>query len=448
MKKRSFVAVCMALCLILGAFSGCGDKPEQSKASDKSNSQDSGEVIKIRLKNFEVDGQNGHIPMLEAIDRFNEDHKGEYEIINEQMPADDPYTTSIAALASANDLPDICMLKGGQSFTYGEQGMVKDMTDLIKEYGIDQKMKPDVFGEHTSADGRIFASPLQVAYYGYIFYNEDIFKEAGIEEFPKTMDELIEASKKIKAKGYIPMALGVKDPVHADSITFSALVNNYVGNDWFDSILANDGKAKFTDQEFINALADYQKVAENEVFNENFASIDINERLQLYMSGKAAMISSGAWENQIIHDTSPEVEAVTAVAAWPAPAEGAKATNSVEQSCAWGFALGSKIADEAIPGAMDFIANYQASQEWGQYMAEERSEFVAWECDYDESLFIPSTKKLNNFAKTATMCRNWDTSLSPAIKEVYQRGLQELLVGMVTPEELAQEIQEEYELSF
>ena len=43
-----------------------------------------------------------------------------------------------------------------------------------------------------------------------IYYNERIFKEAGIENFPETWNEFKDAILKIKDKGYTPIGLGAK----------------------------------------------------------------------------------------------------------------------------------------------------------------------------------------------------------------------------------------------
>ena len=109
---------------------------------------------------------------------------------------------------------------------------------------------------------------------------KEFLKRFGVTEFPKTLDELIDVSKKIADAGYIPMAMGDKALWPADSLAFSAFVNNFVGNDWFDSILACDGKAAFTDKEFVDALDQYQRLAKEGVFNDNLSGADGHIKFQ------------------------------------------------------------------------------------------------------------------------------------------------------------------------
>lgn len=64
----------------------------------------------------------------------------------------------------------------------------------------------------------------------------------------------------------------------------------------------------------------------------------------------------------------------------------------------------------------------------------------------NESKLVAPAVEMNNRVKDGTACMNWDSTLDPTIKEIYQRGLQELLMQSIDPKELAQNMQDEYEL--
>ena len=276
-------------------------------------------------------------------------------------------------------------------------------------------------------------------------YNTEIFEEAGVDGFPTTLDEFKDACDKIEAAGYTPMALGDKALWPADSLMFSSFVNNFVGNEWFNNIRQHNGNANFTDQEFVDALTAFQQLAKDGTFNSDFTSIDNDERQALYTNGKAAMISAGDWECMGIHNNNPDIAAVTKVSAWPAPAQNAKATNSIEQSTAWGIAMGSKITDAQKEVAIKFISEYFISQEGGKELIEEHSKFPPWDCEYDAGKLTVPAASMQEALTTSTPCLNWDSALPASVKEIYQRGIQELLIEQTTPEKLAKEMQDEYE---
>ncbi|MRY42838.1 extracellular solute-binding protein [Parabacteroides distasonis] len=346
----------------------------------------------------------------------------------------------------SDELPDICMLNGTKAKEFAETGVILNLDDYIKEYKLTDKIYPDAFSELKYNDS-IYGIPWEYANYAFILYNKGIFNEVGISEFPKTLEELIEACKKIKAAGYIPMAMGDKALWPADSLAFSAFVNNFVGNDWYNSILKMDEKASFKDAEFINALTAYQQLAKEGVFNENLSSIDNDQRGALYQNREAAMISAGNWECNSIVNIAPEVAEETYSALWPAPANGAKTHNSIVASSAWGFSLGANIDKEKIPYAMDFISNYICSQEYGKKFTEGQGMFVPWKIDYDKSKINIVTQRQQEVALADGVvgCLNWDSTLPPQVKEIYQRGLQEILMSIKTPQELSNEMQATYE---
>ncbi len=108
--------------------------------------------------------------------------------------------------------------------------------------------------------------------------------------------------------------------------------------------------------------------------------------------------------------------------------------------------MGSRITDEQMEAAKIFLKDYFYTEETGKIIVEENNEFTAWEVDYDESKLVAPAVEMNNRVKDGTACMNWDSTLDPTIKEIYQRGLQELLMQSIDPKELAQNMQDEYEL--
>ncbi len=439
MKRR----ICLLLIGIMTmgiVLTGCGNDKDDVETEKKSADED----IVITYAHFQGEGDCQYESIQNAIAAYENDNPG--VTIKQEYYPPDPYLLQCDTWAASDELPDICMVNGSMASDYADVGSILDLTSLADEYGITDKIDQSYFKEMSFKDS-IYGIPWEDAHYAFIFYNEGIFEECGIESFPKTIDELIEDSRKISDAGYIPMAMGDKALWPADSLAFSAFVNNYVGNEWFEHILDMDGKAAFTDQEFVNALADYQKLATEGVFNEDLSSIDNDQRGALYQNREAAMISAGNWECSSLVGVAPEVAEETQVALWPAPAEGAKATNSVVSSSAWGLALGANIDEDKIPYAMDFIANYICSNDFGKTLTENQGLFTPWHVDYDASKLniITQREQETSGQPDVTRCLNWDSSLPASVKDVYQRGLQEILTGVKDADTLAQDMQDAYE---
>ncbi len=451
--KKKILALLLVMAMSISVFAACSQPaPEEAPAdtaapadTETAEEAPSGEEIEISFGNFWTDTSQYYDVMVEAVDNFNADNEGKFEIVVESLPSGETYNTNVTALATANDLQDIVLLKANQTTVYGPEGLIQDMTGFLTDSGIKDEMFDNTLEEHT-IDGTIYGLPVSINNYGYILYNEEIFAEAGVTEFPANVEELVEACDKISAAGYTPITLGIKDPLFADSILFSAFVNKYTGPEFIESIVAKDGNVKFTDEDFVKALTDFQMLAQNGVFNENFASITNDERMQLYLTGEAAMFSAGQWENGTIYNSSEELAAVTKAAAWPGPVEGAKAGDSIEQSSVWAMAIGANADETKIPAIEDFIRNYVITDNWAK-QTNENGDFASWEAEYDESKLNPVTQQMVALAAEAEPCRNYDGLLPASVQTLYQRGLQELLLGLVTPEDLAQQMQDEYEFA-
>ncbi len=402
------------------------------------------EPIEITFAHFQGESDAMYNSIQAAIERFENDNSN-VRIIQEYYTPD-AYTTRVESWNEEDSMRDITMILGSMVEEFAEDETILDLTDDLEDYGISQKISPDYFKE-LSYDNRVYGIPWEDASYGFILYNKEIFDEVGIESFPSTIEELIEASTRIKEAGYIPMALGNKLLWAADSILFSALVNNYVGNEWYDSIISEDGNAAFTDPEFIEALSVLQQLGESDLFNDNFASIDNEQRGELYQNGEAAMISAGNWELRSTAELVPEIAEATYVALWPVSESGSLMQNSVVSSSAWGMSVSANVEEDKLPYVMDFIANYMCSEEFGRIMAEEQGVFTPWSVEYDTATIDIITQRVQEVttADNVHKCLNWDSTLSSDVKEVYQEGLQGILSGTLEPEELAERMQLTYE---
>lgn len=465
MKKNKMAVLLCGSMMVLG-FSGCGgNKAEtttqgkveaeskaeskvESKTEDKASSKeapkaDATKKVSLTFSNLFVEGESFHEVIVPAVEKFNADHK-DAEIIIEEMPQE-AYLTQTNARGTADDLAELVMVNGTMMKAFSDIGVIIPLTEMVEEMKLEDIMREGIFRECMNLDdGEIYSLPIALGTYGFILYNTDIFNQAGVKEFPKTLDEFSDACEKIKKAGYTPMGLGLKDLWAGDSILFSSFVNNFVGNEWYDNIRQHNGKAKFTDAEFINALKAYQDIAAKGDFNSDFVSISNDERCGLYMNKKVAMISAGDWECNNVLEGSPEVAKVTKVGLWPAPKD-SKVQNSIVQSSAWGIALGSRITDEQKKVAMEFLKDYFFSDVSGKTMIEGNNEFVSWNVEYDESKLSPLTVGVQKQVANGTPCLNWDSTLDPTVKEIFHRGTQELLMQSISAEDLAQNMQDEYE---
>ena len=313
-------------------------------------------------------------PVSDAVARFNNDQKGKVKIV-ENILSQKEYEEEIVKDAKGYNLPDLHYLRGADAKKYGQEGKVLDLTDYLKNAGIFEKYYPHTFIEHVS-DGKYYSLPREDAYYGFILYNKDIFDEVGISSFPKTYHELLNVSEKLKKAGYIPMALGDREKWPADSLTFSAFVNSYVGNEWFEDIFLLKGKSKFTDPEFIKALTDFQNLAKSGFFNKNFYFLSNGERIDLFLDKKAAMISAGNWECNYISEKDSAFAENVYVEGWPVADNNTMTKKSIVSSSAWGFAVSSNVFNDKMKYIVEFLSKYVTNEKYAEELLKSSYNFV------------------------------------------------------------------------
>ncbi len=146
-------------------------------------------------------------------------------------------------------------------------------------------------------DGKFYGIPTAAQAIPLVYYNKDLFEQAGISAPPKTYDELIEDCVKLQAAGIAPFEIGGggKD-TWATSFALNAAVSADVliaDPEWF--LKREKDEVKFTDPEFVGAA---EKVAS--IMKDGFADPDGMTRTyadleQAFVDGKAAMYPMGSW---------------------------------------------------------------------------------------------------------------------------------------------------------
>ena len=144
----------------------------------------------------------------EAIKRYEEKTGNTVKIT---MMEGESYKTKIKTCVASNSLPDVFNYWTGEQFsTLVSSGNVKDITEMVtKDTEYKEQFIDGAFDEVT-VDEKIYGIPSSVT--GQVlYYNKQLFKDAGIEKVPSTFSELEDACAKLKDAGITPIMVGSKD---------------------------------------------------------------------------------------------------------------------------------------------------------------------------------------------------------------------------------------------
>ena len=137
----------------------------------------------------------------------------------------------------------------------------------------------------TGAEGKDPAAvPLYSMAYA-LYYNKEIFADAGISKPPATWNELVADGKKIKAKGKSP--LGAEGSSLAENIHHVFVFAKQHGADFFTA----DGKPDFTNDGVVTAVKQYvDLMAKDKVIPTGNAEYAQNQSVSDFAKGKQAML--------------------------------------------------------------------------------------------------------------------------------------------------------------
>lgn len=455
MKRNLLRGVCTAIVLSVSVsmLPGCGS---QSSSADQSDSTENTAIasettlatqkgpVTVSLMDLwaKDKAENISTSVREALTKVQKDNP---DIVIEEEGIGDQtaYYTKIKTLAASNDLPDIFVSKGSELAMFAKNQAVAPLDDILNA---DTEWKagyvPSAFDDLTN-DGKIYAVPYSMLSTHVIYYNKKILADAGFQTFPETWTEFMSMIEKVKAKGIVPIALGNKEQWVAESCVLSALGDRFTGTDWFNSIKDNKG-AKFTDPDFVKALAALQEIGKSGAFNKDMNSINNDQQKTLYFNGKAAMFMEGSWAIGAVMAGPKEIADNTEVAVLPSVDGGKGDPKSMSGGAGSGFATGVNgfaIKKEAIAKVLKAISG----PDYAKSIAEKGEPAAYKVADYDKSKVTTLAVKYAEMASKLKFTPIYDSYLNPAVVSKMNAGLQELLIGSVTPEELGKRIQEEYE---
>lgn len=427
--KKTFFMVLLSIVMVGSIFSQ-GNK----------DSQVSNDKTTLTILDAFVPGEG----MTKAFEAVLEDFKQANPdvAIDEETISNSDLSVKVQTLAAADELPDVFGLKGQMAESFVKNGKILPLGDFLKEDSDWQsQFKDGVFSNFTFGN-EIYGIPYQITN-TCIYYNDSLLKQAGIDTFPTTWEGLITAVKALKAAGITPIVLGNKEKWNAESVIMSTLGNRVSGNDWYQDIRAQEG-AKFTDPEFVDALKALRDLVAAGAFNTDINSIDGAQQRQVFMNGKAAMTVDGTWAIAEFDLNCPkEVLDNIKIAAIPSVKGGKGDPNAISGGSGWALAVNAKIDPAKIPAVKAFLKTI-VNTKFSSILAGSGSPtaFIPGDFTLDPSQVVAI--RFNEFQKGRSYVPVYDHQLSSGVMQVMQTGLQNLLIGQVTPEQLAEDIQIEY----
>lgn len=353
----------------------------------------------------------------------------------------DAYHNKMQALAISGNLPDILTLWPGKRTGYlTGRGYAKDLRDLIKRDGVDKLLRP-VFTQAQAATGEVYEIGVPyVNFTNVVYVNRKLLDQIGLT-YPATLAEMMGQAKAIRAAGYRPAVFGDQSSWVLQSCLLSVMVGRMGTSEWFANALTGTEGAGFTDAPFLGALQKVKDMVDAGLIDPSEPSTTREQALSAFVSGRSVYFIGGIWEVVNLTSALP-ADMKDFVEMHPLPAiEGAvlAGADSSSGQPATGFGMSSKLDDEKTEAAWKWIkfnldpSNKDIAVKYGLLPIYAEDVGVA------DMLSDPLAKKSYAFSSSiAHVLPVLDDRLdAEGVVQVVNAGLQELVLGSVTPEELA-----------
>ena len=245
------------------------------------------EPVTLNIWTVDKDGQ----PTPPLAREFDESEPG-IKVVYRTIPFADLMSEALRAY-SVGKAPDIFAVDNPDQAMLSARGVLLDLTDMINT---SKSIKVENYFEGPMAstmwDGKYYGVPKATNTIA-VFYNKDMFKAAGIEQTPKTWDELLDVARKLTNPEKEVYGLAFSAKANEEG-TFQFLPFAQMAGASFKTI-NSEGAVKALD--FLKTLIE-----------EGVASRDTLSRSQwestaTFNAGAAAMSISGPWEiNRMAED--------------------------------------------------------------------------------------------------------------------------------------------------
>lgn len=354
----------------------------------------------------------------------------------------DAYSQKIRAAAQGTNLPDIFGILGEKSdfASFVRAGHILDLTSYMeadnnrwkntffpKALVLNEFIPQNSYGINPG----IFGVPIDIMTIQMV-YNKKLFTQLGLDSTrpPETLQQFLDIGAKIQAAGMQGLVSG-----WGEVWMIECLASNYAFNLLGkDKVLATiKGEVSYTDPDWIKVFTVFKQMRDSGVLAQGLVTMINKTAEQLFANEKAVFAFNGSWCVNVYKAMNPGLE----YGVMQIPEASDKYPMAIWGGAGSSFMVNarSKHKEEAVK----FLI-WLTRQDQQAYLAEATNNLPA---NKNSLLKIPET--LAQFARGmdyATHPNVWGVSEFSLVAEVFERGIQSIIIGEKTPEQVAREVQE------
>lgn len=349
------------------------------------------------------------------------------------------YKQAVRLAADAHKLPDAYVTDGGYTFlSYVNAHDALDLTTDAKADHWSSFMVKDYLNSVTQ-NGHVYGAPYDLVYdWGAFFYNQTFFKQYNIP-IPKTMTQLVQVAKDIKAHGMAPLALGDKDGWPAD-LLFGDLLLEQANPKLVDQL--NSGAVKWTNSpEVRKAMNTILSLTKEGVFAPGYLTSDANTAIMEWAGKKTAMLYNGQWWPGVTGTFNLGFN----IGAMPLPSQG-QTYSPPKGAQAWSNVVVVGNPATKHKAAVLKLLNFLVGEKDMMYQAKLNKAYTPNQVvnnKLQHSNFLPSyfTAPVFSYQEKIPKMVYFDHAFPDSVELVLQQNIQQLMQGTVSLNTLLQNVE-------
>ncbi|MDR1956821.1 MAG: extracellular solute-binding protein [Treponema sp.] len=448
-KSRCWLLAVLALLITLMGCSKKSDSPSQAGTDRAAGATE----IKV-LNYLDLTSANSSDEITRVWDAFNKNNP-DIKVIREDL-FNEPFHNKVEAYAAAGQLPDVIYAwPSGRSTTLHTQKLLKDLSPLVQKDGaaFTSAFLPKALDPAAQGGGYMAILPRAITSSHAFYVNTEVLSDAGLNP-ARTYEELKAQVPVLKAKGYDTVLMANQESWVMQSCLFSLVAGRFGGEGWEEPILA--GQARFTDPDFVNALAFIKTLYDDGVLSKATLSTDYGSVIGQFGTNKGAYLIDGDWRvGAFITDKStgqavisPERQAKIEITVFP-DIPGAKLNQSTSGILGTGWGMNANIpSGSAKEDAAWRLIKWLSGKEIQTWLLETGSIATptATNIDVGSLSLEPMQKAISNLGTQYTATTSViDGVFHSDVFNPLNDGLQELGLGSKTPEQVAREVQQAFD---
>ncbi|MDR3303892.1 MAG: extracellular solute-binding protein [Treponema sp.] len=454
MKKTKLLVVGAFAAAMAVTFSSCTPKSSGSTAGSSGGSGSGGSgTTTLRVLAYTdlaaPNAQATNARIWGGFEQANPDIK-----LNREELYNEPFHEKTSSYAASGQLPDVVYLwPAGRSSMLHNNRLLKDLAPLVKQDGLDKQFSEVALDVSGQAAGYLAMLPLTVTSSHAFYVNLEVLNELGLKP-ATTYSELKAQVDVLTAAGKETVIMDNQSDWVMLSCLFSMLAGRFGGAGWEKKIL--DGQAKFSDPDFVAALAFVKTLYDDKVIQQSSLSASYGDGLGRFANGAGAYFIDGDWRVGSFITDQTSKQAIIPVDRQPnfvmtvfPDIESAKLNKSTSTTLGTGYGISASIeAGSAKEAAAWKLIKYLVSTDIETFMVETGaiSTPAITTVDISKLDLEPLQRQSANFTSqytTGTVVL--DSVFDAGIANVCNIGLQEIGMGSKSPEQVAQEVQKAFE---